>query len=193
MWEWSIGIYTGTSPFDLVSPKEIENPVLSAKDVTDVAAAFVADPFIVREDSTWYMFFEVMNARTVKGEIGLATSEDGFNWTYQRTVLCEAFHLSYPYIINKDNEYDMVPETSEVSSVRLYKAIQFPTRWEFVATLLSGARYVDPSIFLYKDKWWMFVGTRSNDTLYLWCAHDLLGPWVEHAASPVVRDNLDGV
>ncbi|MCK4323273.1 MAG: hypothetical protein KAW89_01990, partial [Armatimonadetes bacterium] len=56
---WSVGIYTGTSPFGLRPSDQVQQPVLSRADVTDVPAAFVADPFMVREASTWYMFFEV--------------------------------------------------------------------------------------------------------------------------------------
>ena len=42
---WSIGIYTGDSPFQLRAPANKPNPVLSQTDVTDVSAEFVADPF----------------------------------------------------------------------------------------------------------------------------------------------------
>src|ERR1700757_5102498 len=73
---WSIGIYSGRSPFDL-APRQSKNPVLTRKSVLDVAAAFVADPFMLHVNHVWYMFFEVMNWRANKGEIGLATSEDG--------------------------------------------------------------------------------------------------------------------
>ena len=56
---WAIGIYRGLSPFEMGPDKKIRNPVLSAADVTDVIAEFVADPFMVWEGNTWYMFFEV--------------------------------------------------------------------------------------------------------------------------------------
>src|SRR5919106_1772188 len=68
--EWSIGIYIGTSPWDFPSPTQIDNPVLTRRDVSDVPAAFVADPFMLRTAHTWYMFFEVVNTSTNKGEIG---------------------------------------------------------------------------------------------------------------------------
>jgi hypothetical protein len=99
--EWSIGIYLGKSHVDLAPPETISNPVLTAKDITDVPADFVADPFMLHENGTWYMFFEVMNARDRKGDIGLATSVDGLKWTYQQIVLSESFHLSYPYVFKK--------------------------------------------------------------------------------------------
>src|SRR5436190_1447998 len=90
---WSIGIYTGDSPFKLTSPHHLSNPVLTARDVTDIQASFVADPFIVKKDATWYMFLEVMPAKTYLGKIAVATSNDGLRWRYQRIILDEPYHL----------------------------------------------------------------------------------------------------
>ncbi len=171
---FSIGIYAGHSPFDFVSPQNIDKPVLSRSDVTDVPAVFVADPFMLRVNRTWYMFLEVMNHRAGRGEIGLAISNDTTRWTYQHIVLTEPFHLSYPYVFKVQDEYYMLPETHQAKAIRLYKAVDFPTRWAFVGTLLEGREYTDPSIFYYREKWWMFsgLGTRPSrsDTLRLYYA-----------------------
>jgi hypothetical protein len=192
-YEWSIGIYYGTSPFSFGPPKNVDNPVLTRKDVSDVPAAIVADPFMLRRDNTWYMFFEVMNQQTKKGEIGLASSENGVKWTYQQIVLAEPFHLSYPYVFHWADNYYMIPESYQANSIRLYKALQFPTHWLFVATLLSGGIFLDSSIFFYDDKWWLFTETNADysqwDTLRLYYAHDLTGPWLEHPQSPIIEGN----
>lgn len=39
--KWSIGIFTGTSPFDLSADDSASNPVIRAADVTDGQANFV--------------------------------------------------------------------------------------------------------------------------------------------------------
>lgn len=106
--KWSIGIYIGKTPFNFFDPGNIGNPVLTYKDVEDVSADFVADPFMIRKDDTWYMFFEVMNKQTNQGDIGLAISSDGLNWTYKQIVLDELFHLSYPYVFKWKNEFYMI-------------------------------------------------------------------------------------
>jgi len=187
--EWSIGIYIGKSPFDFVSSKNISNPVLTAKDVTDVPAEFVADPFMLHENDTWYMFFEVLNAQSDRGEIGLATSVDGWRWNYKQIVLTQPFHLSYPYVFKQKNEYYMIPESYQANSVRLYKAIDFPTKWSFVKTLLDGSDYVDSSIFHFNSKWWLFTSSTKNDILRLYFANELMGAWNEHPKSPVIEGN----
>ena len=93
--------------------------MLTAADVTDAAASLVADPFMLRHGDTWYMFFEVLESRTNRGSIGLATSPDGFHWQYQQIVLREGFHLSYPCVFWWQGDYYMVPESAKAFSVRL--------------------------------------------------------------------------
>lgn len=190
--EWSIGLYTGPSPFALAPCHEITNPVLTRLDVTDRAARFVADPFMVRERNVWHMFFEVLDETEKKGVIGLATSTDGRRWTYERTVLAEDYHLSYPYIFKWADDYYMIPETYQASSIRLYRAAHFPARWSLVGDLLTGGVFLDSSIFRHAGRWWIFTETNPEhkwDTLRLFHCADLLGSWSEHPMSPIVRGN----
>src|SRR5258708_424155 len=136
---WSIGIYTGTSPLELRPASGVVNPILTRADVHDVPARFVADPFMMRRGGIWYMFFEVLNQATDRGEIGLATSSDGLGWTYQQIVLAESFHLSYPYVFQWQGETYMLPETLGAQAARLYRAETFPTRWSGVGSLVEGS------------------------------------------------------
>jgi hypothetical protein len=188
-YEWSIGIYTGDSPFTLGPEKSVRNPVLTAADVTDMKAEFIADPFLIKDGNTWHMFSEVLDADTGKGVIAHATSVDGFHWRHNRIVLIEDCHLSYPYVFKWLDRYYMIPETFEKNAVRLYRATEFPTTWSFEKTLIEGDEYVDSSLFFYGDIWWMFVGTTANDMLYLFFADTPLGPWHPHPASPLIQDD----
>jgi hypothetical protein len=137
------------------------------------------------------MFFEVMNWNTWKGEIGLAESRDGTRWAYRNIVLTEPFHLSYPHVFAADGEYWMIPETYQAHSVRLYRAAEFPQRWEFHAELVSGAPFSDATVVRHAGNWWLFVESTAHchNTLRLYQAPSLVGPWVEHVHSPVVRDD----
>lgn len=187
--EWSIGIYTGESPFNFIP--YIKNPVLSAKNVTDIIARDLADPFMIKNKNIWYMFFEVINKKTIHGDIGLALSNDGLHWTYNKIVLDEPFHLSYPYVFKVGKEYYMIPETHEMNSVRLYKAVDFPTQWAFIKTLVEGNKFVDPSIFNFNNMWWLFVSLPSNDVLHLYYAEKLTGPWIKHPMNPIISNNCN--
>jgi hypothetical protein len=190
--EWSIGIYEGASPLSLSPCKSASNPVLQSRDVIDVQAAFVADPFMIRADDGWVMFFEVFNRRTGKGEIGCAKSANGIAWCYGGIVLAEPFHLSYPYVFRWQDTYYMMPESSAgTAALCLYAARSFPSNWELAATLLQNGCYVDASLVRYEDRWWLFAETNAprNDTLRLYHSDDLMGPWMEHAKRPLLSGN----
>lgn len=187
--KWSIGIYKlrdNDGSLELTSHPEAKNPVLTAKDITDRNALFVADPFLFYENNTYYMFFEVYSDKSY-GDIGLATSQDGLNWKYQQIVLDEPFHLSYPYVIRWKDAFYMIPESSQDESIRLYKAEKFPYKWCFVKRLIDDRRFDDPTIFYFQKKLWLFVCTNHNSRLHLYYADDLEGPWFEHAKSPIIK------
>jgi hypothetical protein len=187
---WSIGIFSGATLSDLNPVAGTEMPVLSAQHVTDVQAAFVADPFMIQANNNWHMFFEVMNVQTGKGDIGLATSRDGLQWDYQQIVLRESFHLSYPYVFCERGEFFMIPESYEAKSMRLYRADPFPLKWSYAGTLLEGP-WVDSSIFFLDDRWWVFSNpvAPENQVLELFYADTITGPWQRHPMSPLISGN----
>jgi hypothetical protein len=184
---WSIKVFNSHS---LISnPPHQDNfkyPTIQASDVTDVSAEFIADPFIISHNSKYYMFFEILDKSSGKGIIGLATSSNGSDWNYEKTVLREIYHLSYPYVFKFNDDFYMIPESSEANRVLLYKAKNFPYEWEIAAELING-KYVDSSIFQYNDKWWMFAG--KSGKLHLFFSDSLEGKWLEHPKSPLISNN----
>jgi hypothetical protein len=187
--QWSIGVYQGPDPFHLSDPDEIDNPVFTARDVSDVNAAFVADPFMVEAEGKYYLFFEVMNLNTNTGDIGVALSDNGKEWTYSSIVVDEPFHLSYPSVFQWDGDYYMIPESYQDSSVRLYRATSFPDSWEYLGNLLDGGQYVDPTTFFYNDKWWMFTTNYGNSLLNLYFSDSLESGWQAHPMNPLIANN----
>jgi hypothetical protein len=189
---FSIGIYTGESPLALVDPEDVVNPVLTRDDVTDVPAAFVADPFMLLHEGRWYMFMEVFNRLNRRGEIGVATSADGKSWRYERIVLRERFHLAYPHLLRWRGKIYMIPD-SPGHGARLYRATAFPYAWEFVRELVRERNLCDSTVFRHNDHWWMLAGWTPQrgepPSLRLFFAKDLEGAWREHPASPLLTDN----
>lgn len=181
---YSIGILSGTEPFAL---KEgfILNPVLTGKDVSDIYADFVADPFLVVYGNKYFMFFEALNRKTRNGVIAYAESTDLRSWKYRKVVLQESFHLSYPHVFQWQNDYYMLPESSADQSVRLYKANRFPDKWEFAGRLLADYPHNDPTIFRYHDQWWLF--TNGADNLFLHYSNELCTGWKPHPMNPIVK------
>lgn len=184
---WSIKVFKSTFiTSEQPSSQTFTKPTLTARDVTDIPADFVADPFIISDQSTFYMFFEVLNKYTARGEIGMATSKDGDEWRYEKIVLKEDFHLSYPHVFTYNDQFYMIPETIEANGVFLYKSKRFPEEWEKVCELIPGT-YFDSSIFFYQEKWWLLAGTIGK--LHLFFSNQLEEGWIEHPKSPLISDN----
>jgi len=188
--EFSIGIYKiyyNSDYFTAVPPREIKNPVLTTKDITDRKAQFIADPFLIYENNIYYMFFEVFSENN--GDIGMATSKNGTKWNYDRIILNEPFHLSYPLVFKWDSSYYMIPESGAANSIRLYKAVNFPYDWKLVKTLIIGKNFADSTILYYQNKWWIFTTVTVNldQNLYLYFADNLEGPWFEHPKNPIIK------
>jgi len=187
---WSIGVYEGTSLMDLRPRAGISNPVLSIESIPETRVKTVADPFLIREKDEWFLFFELVNGIPGQGDIGFATSGDLSRWHYGGVVLNEPFHLSYPYVFRSGREIYMIPETHEIDAVRLYRAARFPFEWEYVGTLVSAEGVCDAAILEFREKWWLFTGNAACDTLRLYHADGLTGPWREHPKSPIYEGNL---
>jgi hypothetical protein len=170
-------------PFNLVPAPGVSNPVLTAAQVTDMPAQFVADPFLFHEGSSWYMFFEIYDRVLGRGRIGVARSPDGYKWSYDRVVLSETFHLSYPHVFKANGKYYMVPETNSQSAVFLYEAQNFPYNWVQVGKLVQGVPYNDPTIFYYNGTWWLFASNPTNLVTYLFYSDNLTSGWVSTPAA----------
>jgi hypothetical protein len=189
--QFAIGVCVGTSLTDLTAPRSVENPVLAPSMVTDVRCRALADPFLFRREGQWFLFMEVVNRTRRRGEIGYATSPDGRRWSYQAVVLREPFHLSYPFLFEHQGEIWMIPETGQDRSVRLYRAVAFPTQWRLETRLLEGQPYTDPSVVQHEGRWWMFVSRNACEDLLLYHADELTGPWRPHPRSPIVYAQPD--
>jgi hypothetical protein len=180
--EWSIGMYRGATPFDLV-PAE-QNPVLTAADL-GIDGEFVADPFLLPRGRRLFLFFEVWRRGTKQGDIAWAEKTSAGAWRFGGVALDEPFHLSYPFVLEHDGEVYMIPESRVRREVRLYVARPFPGRFELRRVLLSGKRYADSCLVPWKGRFYLFTSP-DNRTLELFWADALEGPYHAHPRSPIV-------
>ena len=154
---------------------------------------FYADPFVMERDGRGYLFFEELIFAKRKGLIScIEFNKHGFLGT-PFVVLEAEHHLSYPFIFDWENQTYMLPEGRDSGRIELFRAVDFPYRWEFAGSLMDNVWAVDATIFEHKQQFWMFAGgiTRKgkiNSELFLYYADSPLGPWRPHAANPVVAD-----
>ena len=168
----------------------VMKPTITAGDVKDCKAIFVADPFLIKYQDIWYVFYEVLPEYDRKGVIAYSYSYDGINWNYGKVVLKTGYHLSYPYVFKVGNKIYMIPEGGAGGDIKLYEAQSFPDEWKPVKKIKPGAFY-DSSIFSRVGKWWMMtMGVHPEpNSLYIYYADDLEGEWKSHSLNPIIKNN----
>lgn len=187
---WSVGLATGSDPVHLKEQDSPPNPILTSRDITAPPSSFVADPFLVQDGKRWNLFFELFNTQSNRGELGVAESFDLKSWKFQKVILAEPFHLSYPYVVKDRGEFYMIPESKQAKAIRLYRAKKYPLEWEFEKTLIEG-EFVDPSPVFYNGRWWLFAG-HDGYSASLFYADTLTGSWTKHPQSPIYQ-NMSGM
>jgi hypothetical protein len=159
----------------------------------DPGDRFYADPMPISVDGRSYIFFEDFPHRTQKGMISYVEVTPDGPVGPVRLALEEPWHLSYPFLVQDQGQIYMVPESSQNREVVLYRAEAFPDRWVRHATLLSDIDLSDATIFEDGGRFWMFGCTNDgggspSDTLSIFWADKLAGPWLPHQQNPVLID-----
>lgn len=149
---------------------------------------YVADPFGI--DGRDGILFEAFDHRTQQGVIRAVGGPSGTP-TAGESVLPEAVHTSYPFLVEHDSQIYCLPEAAGTRSVRIFRASNFPDGWDDLGTLVDDVAAVDPTVFEHDGRWWLFFTDKdvdSNAVLHVWHAPDLLGPWSAHVSNPVKTD-----
>jgi hypothetical protein len=163
--------------------------------VADPKVCFYADPFPVVWQGRTVLFVEELDHRIGKGFISAVEFGPAGPLGFARPVLEEAWHLSYPFLLEHAGALWMIPESMGNRDVAIYRCVAFPDRWERHAALLSDIALSDATIVRHGGMYYLFgvvwdgVGGYS-DTLAIFHAPDLFGPWRPHAANPVLVDRL---
>jgi hypothetical protein len=173
---WAIGLFQG----QLSNLTPFWNEPIFTRENTEPHAIGVADPFVVCEGGYYYMFFELINGITYKGEIALGSSCDGINWNYHRIILAEDFHLSYPHVFKYKDDYFMIP-ANRIHDLLVYVAVDFPERWKKI--LHMEVDFAADNMILEEDgKIWLF-NQINKFTLGLYQFDFNLTP---HPKSPII-------
>lgn len=125
---------------------------------------WLADSLLFENEKGKFLFVEAFEKKTGLGRIGVLEF-NGVEFTNFRVVLEQPYHLSYPYVFEYNNKCYMIPESSAHRTVELYQAVDFPTKWEKVGSLLNG-NYVDTSLYpLNGSKFYIYTYNMDNYVL----------------------------
>ena len=157
---------------------------------------FFADPFIVTRNGKNICFVEDYSYSSKIGSISAIEILNEKNYKILGSVIKEPFHMSFPYIFEYKDELYMVPETSQAKSIRVYKSINFPMKWEYQKDLFKDVNATDTIIFKYNSMWWMMfsssiTGKNYNSQLvtYYTKSDPINGVWIAHTKNPIVNSS----
>lgn len=152
---------------------------------------FYADPFPFEREGRHYIFVEDFVHRDKKAVISVATIDDKGVASTPQPAIVEPYHLSYPQIFERDGQIWMLPQGNG-GAVTLYRCTDFPYRWERAADLLHG-EFSDATLLERDGRLWLLATARdgagsTSDTLVVFSAPSLLGPWAPHKKNPILID-----
>ncbi|MFN2405782.1 MAG: hypothetical protein ABR594_06980 [Pyrinomonadaceae bacterium] len=151
---------------------------------------FWADPFPVKHDGKYFVFFEEYLYAEDRAHISVMELTKSGPTEPVPVLKCD-YHLSYPFVFQWNNRYFMIPETAANRTVELYVCESFPGEWKLETKLFEGVPARDATLFEVDGLWWMFVAiadTDSSDELHLYYSSTPLGPWTPHKKNPVKSD-----
>lgn len=189
---WRVGYRFNSPEEDVWARQDLGGEVWNI--MPALAGRFLADPVPVFFQGRYHVFVEELPYRTQKGIISCCSFDEAGNPGPLIPVLEEPWHLSYPFIWTEGDAFFMIPEASLSGEITLYRAVEFPNKWERCATLVAGVEAADATLVRHGGKLWMFAVIRPaiggySDTLAIWSADRLMGPWVPHAQNPIMVDD----
>jgi len=154
---------------------------------------FTADPFGLWRDQHLHVFVEQFDYRDQHGYIDVLTFDAKLQLLARVTCLREPWHLSYPYVFEAEGETWMLPEAHRSGRLTLYRAREFPLRWEPAVVIAEVGAAVDATPVFYNGLWWLLYCPSSSkatkvSALHLAFAEHLCGPWHLHPGNPVRVD-----
>jgi hypothetical protein len=162
--------------------------------VPDDGRRYYADPFLLKRGGRTFLFVEEYVHAERKGSIAMAEVIGDRLASTPVPVLSRPYHLSYPHVFEADGEILMIPETGGNRTLELYRATEFPLKWELVKVLMKDGVYSDATPLFHQGRWWLFVtvdvmGNATQDELSIFHSDAITGPWMPHAANPVKSDS----
>jgi hypothetical protein len=185
---WSIGFMKTNDPLKKLVPSKLN--ILkkdSLETITNGNTRFIADPFLYFEKNNFYIFFENQEKQG-PAKIGLFHSRDGQNYNFVGNVIDESFHLSFPQVFEYRNKKYILPESASIDNVVLYRAVEFPKKWELSDTLIANIKLKDPAILI-SDSLNLIAGIDDNYNQRIFRSDSLFGDWEEDFSFKIKKGN----
>jgi hypothetical protein len=164
------------------------------KTLPNLPGHFCADPFVISRNNKDYCFVEDYDYLCSRGRI-VVYELAGEEARRIGVALEEPFHLSFPFLFEYEGHLFMCPETSESFDIRIYKCVEFPTKWSLEKIILKDISAADNMLLEKGGKWWLLTNTRPTEDndylseLSIFCSTSpLADQWTPHPLNPIFVD-----
>ena len=151
---------------------------------------FIADPFGIFHDGELHIIYEDFLFHERIGTTAALQFENG-QFRDNGIVIKENFHMSYPFTFEQEGTTYCIPETYQANQVRLYKAVDFPKKWELDQILIDNYAGIDNTLLFHDGLWWLFSTDKNNGPHYnlnIFFSESIKGEWIKHPKNPVKTD-----
>ena len=154
---------------------------------------FFADPFILSvNEKEIKVLVEDYPYYDKKGMISLLTVDRAtYELIDKKIVLKQPYHMSYPFVMRKDDgEVWVAPEASQSGKLFYYRINEESGQLENQRELVQEP-LLDSTIVEHNGKYWLFCtkrGEASNKDLFIYYSDKPEGPWKAHVQNPVVSN-----
>jgi len=156
---------------------------------------FWADPFILEDGDTYYLFIEEAELATGIGHISVIEMNGDGKFEPPVAIIKRPYHLSYPFVFEFEGSKYLIPESAESNRIELYRCVEFPYNLEFDRDLMKNVSAYDTTLWEENGIWWMFTnisaieGASSWDELSLFHSDSPLSEnWCPHPMNPIISD-----
>lgn len=187
-WALALRRRTGRDLIDGAWPSDARYTLLA-----DDGCRFYADPTLFERNGRTWLFCEEFPFATERGVISVAEIESDGTVGRLVPVLERPYHLSYPFVFEDDGEIWMIPESGESRAVELYRATEFPFKWELDHKLIDDVPGCDATLVRRDGIYTLFLTTphrmsTSWDNLRIYQSASLSSSFYPHATGLVTID-----
>ena len=116
--------------------------------ITDTRDFWYADPSLFEWKGDTWLFVEAFDRKTLLGGIACCKlcDDPAEDVKKLRVVIKENFHMSFPQVFEWNGGLYMIPETGDDHSLILYRAVDFPDKWERVVRIQTESVLADTAV-----------------------------------------------
>lgn len=183
---------TGREDFFSTSGKEVLRIMSDTRFLSKDPVCVCADPFLFEHKGELFLFYEYQKKRYGLGELHMRKTSDLKEWSSDKLVLKENFHLSFPNVFEDNGNIYMLPETGADGSIRLYKATDDSLEhWELSNTIIRDGRMWSDSDIVRKDgHYYLYssIHSRKKPEPHIFVSDSPEGEFRELSYSPLESD-----